>query len=84
VDDRTRPPTEAAKKKSPERAWVTRSGTPTPAWSKQDLLFLRDSLQRGRSFAEIAGFLRRDENDVREKAKELELTDERPKAPDET
>jgi hypothetical protein len=48
------------------------------------LLFLRDSLQRGRSFAEIAGFLRRDENDVREKAKELELTDERPKAPDET
>ena len=62
----------------------TRSGTPTPAWSKQDLLFLRDSLQRGRSFAEIAGFLRRDENDVREKAKELELTDERPKTPDET
>jgi hypothetical protein len=54
------------------------------AGSKQDLLFLRDSLQRGRSFAEIAGFLRRDENDVREKAKELELTDERPKTPDET
>jgi hypothetical protein len=45
---------------------------------------LRDSLEHGRSFAEIAGFLRRNENDVREKAKELKLTDERPKAPDET
>jgi hypothetical protein len=62
----------------------THSGTPTPPWSKQDLLFLTDSLQRGRSFAEVAGFLSRDENDVREKAKQLELTDERPKAPDET
>ena len=60
----------------------THSGTPMPPWSKQDLLFLTDSLQRGGSFAEV--FLRRDENDVRAKAKELELTDERPKAPDET
>jgi hypothetical protein len=56
----------------------------TPPWSKQDLLFLRDSLEHGRSLAEIAGFLRRNENDVREKAKELKLTDERQKAPDET
>jgi hypothetical protein len=62
----------------------THSGTPTPPWSKQDLLFLTDSLQRGRSFAEVAGFLRRDANDVREKAKELGLTDEGAKAPDET
>jgi hypothetical protein len=45
---------------------------------------LRDSLEHGRSLAEIAGFLRRNENDVREKAKELKLTDERQKAPDET
>jgi len=43
-----------------------------------------DSLQRGSSFTEIAGFLRRNENDVREKAKELKLTGESPKAPDET
>jgi hypothetical protein len=40
-----------------------------------------DSLQRGSSFTEIAGFLRRNENDVREKAKELKLTGESPKAP---
>ena len=63
---------------------MTDTHSDTPPWSKQDLLFLRDSLEHGRSFAEIAGFLRRNENDVREKAKELKLTDERPKAPDET
>jgi len=56
----------------------------TPPWSNQDLFFLMDSLQRGSSFTEIAGFLRRNENDVREKAKELKLTGESPKAPDET
>jgi hypothetical protein len=62
----------------------THSGTPPPPWSNQALLFLRDSLEHRRSFAEIAGFLRRNENDVQKKAKELKLTDERPKAPDET
>jgi hypothetical protein len=49
-----------------------------PPWSRQDLLFLENSLRLGRSFAEVAGFLRRDENEVREKAKELKLTDLQP------
>jgi hypothetical protein len=44
------------------------------AWSKQDLFFLKDSLQRGWSFVEVASFLRKDERDVRKKAKDLERT----------
>jgi hypothetical protein len=35
-----------------------------PAWSKQDLFFLTDSLQHGRPVAEVATFLLRDENEV--------------------
>jgi hypothetical protein len=44
------------------------------AWSKQDLFFLKDSLQQGWSFVEVASFLRKDERDVRKKAKDLERT----------
>jgi hypothetical protein len=44
------------------------SGEP---WSKPDLLFLQDALRRGLSFAQVAGFLRRTEDEVRQKAKEL-------------
>jgi hypothetical protein len=35
---------------------------------------LKDSLQRGWSFVEVASFLRKDERDVRKKAKDLERT----------
>jgi hypothetical protein len=45
-----------------------RAGEP---WSKPDLLFLHDALRRGLSFAQVAGFLRRTEDEVRQKAKEL-------------
>jgi hypothetical protein len=40
-------------------------------WARADLLFLKDSLVRGMSLAEIAGFLRRTADEVREKAKDL-------------
>jgi hypothetical protein len=42
-------------------------------WSKSDLLFLRSSLAQGMSFAEAAGFLCRDKDEVRKKAKQLSL-----------
>jgi len=41
-------------------------------WVKADLFFLEDSLQRGMSLAEIAGFLGRTADEVREKARGLE------------
>jgi hypothetical protein len=34
-------------------------------------IFLQDSLEHGMSFGKVAGFLRRTEDEVREKAKEL-------------
>jgi hypothetical protein len=40
-------------------------------WCNQDLFFLEHSVRRGRSVAEVAGFLSRHECEVREKAKEL-------------
>jgi AraC family transcriptional regulator, positive regulator of tynA and feaB len=46
-------------------------------WLKSDVFFLIDSLRHGRSLNEVAGFLGRDENEVRKRAKELKLTDER-------
>jgi hypothetical protein len=47
-------------------------------WLKSDVFFMIDSLRHGRSLNEVAGFLGRDEDEVRERAKELKLTDERP------
>jgi hypothetical protein len=48
---------------------------PTPArtksWLKSDLLFLGLSLENGMPIAEVAGFLARNEDEVREKALEL-------------
>jgi hypothetical protein len=41
-------------------------------WLKADLFFLRDALRRGLFFAEVASFLRRSEDEVREKAKEYD------------
>jgi hypothetical protein len=40
-------------------------------WARADLFFLKDALERGMSLAEIAGFLRRTADEVREKAKGL-------------
>jgi hypothetical protein len=40
-------------------------------WARADLFFLKDSLERGMSLAEVAGFLRRTTDEVREKAKSL-------------
>jgi hypothetical protein len=40
-------------------------------WIKADLLFLKDTLARGMSCAEVAGFLGRTEEDVRQRAEEL-------------
>ena len=40
-------------------------------WAKADLFFLEYSLRRGRSLVEIAGFLGRTVDEVREKAKSL-------------
>jgi hypothetical protein len=42
-------------------------------WSPSDLLFLKDALARGMTFAEAAGFLSRDEGEVRKKAKQLKI-----------
>jgi hypothetical protein len=41
-------------------------------WARADLFFLKDSLERGMSLAEIAGFLRRTADEVREKNERLE------------
>jgi hypothetical protein len=44
-------------------------------WLKSDLLFLRSSLDRGVSIAEAARFLGTDEDEVRNKMKELGLSE---------
>jgi hypothetical protein len=44
------------------------SGEP---WSEMDVWELENSMEYGRSFAEVAGFLYRDEDEVRQKAKAL-------------
>ena len=40
-------------------------------WLPSDLLFLKDALARGMTYAEAAGFLSRDEDEVRKKAKQM-------------
>jgi hypothetical protein len=40
-------------------------------WLRSDLLFLKDALARGMSFAEVAAFLGRTEEEVRRKAEEF-------------
>jgi hypothetical protein len=40
-------------------------------WARADLFFLKDSLERGMSLVEIAGFLGRTADEVREKAEDL-------------
>jgi hypothetical protein len=41
-------------------------------WTRADLFFLKDSLERGMSLEEIAGFLGRTVDEVREKSERLE------------
>jgi hypothetical protein len=45
----------------------------TKSWLKADLLFLGLSLLNGMPIGEVAGFLARNEDEVREKAVELRL-----------
>jgi hypothetical protein len=42
-------------------------------WLPSDLLFLKDALKRGMTYAEAAGFLSRDETEVRKKAKQMKI-----------
>ena len=42
-----------------------------------DLFFLKEALARGMSFTDVAGFLRRTENEVREKLRALERASRR-------
>ena len=42
-------------------------------WSPSDLFFLKDALKRGMTYAEAAGFLSRDEDAVRKKAKQMKI-----------
>ena len=44
------------------------------SWSEMDLEDLRHSIDYGDTFAQAASFLCRDEDEVRQKAKELGLT----------
>jgi hypothetical protein len=43
-------------------------------WSPSDLFFLKDALGRGMSCAEVAGFLCRDEDEVRKKAEQMKIS----------
>jgi hypothetical protein len=51
-------------------------------WCKQDLFFMENTLRRGASFRDVAGFLSRPEGEVRAKAIELGIHEaEEPCAP---
>jgi hypothetical protein len=43
-------------------------------WSPSDLFFLKDALKRGMTYAEVAGFLCRDEDEVRKKAGQMKIS----------
>jgi hypothetical protein len=47
------------------------TGNYGPPWQKADVLFLIDARERGMSFANIAGFLGRTEEEVRTKSKRM-------------
>ena len=53
---------------APSESWLS---APSVSWLESDLLFLGLSLQNRMPMAEIAGFLARNEDEVREKAREL-------------
>jgi hypothetical protein len=48
------------------------SGAP---WSKADISDLKNEIARGRTFAQTASFLCRDEDEVRQKARQLGLNE---------
>jgi hypothetical protein len=54
------------------------SGKP---WSKMDISDLRNEIAHGRTVAQTASFLRRDEDEVREKMKELGLVERSKETP---
>ena len=47
------------------------SWAPPVPWDRQDQFFLQDALRHGASSSVVAGFLLRDEKEVREKAEAL-------------
>jgi hypothetical protein len=49
---------------------------PGEPWSEADISDLKNELDHGRTIAEIASFLCRDEDEVRAKMKELRLTEQ--------
>jgi hypothetical protein len=57
---------------SVRRVRVSEPSNAGKPWNSQDLLFLRDALQRGMSHAEAAGFLSRTEEEVRAKVETWE------------
>jgi len=46
-------------------------------WLPSDLFFLKAALDQGMTFAEVAGFLSRDEGEVRNKAKQMKIPNRR-------
>ena len=53
-----------------------------PPWDNADLLFLHDALRQGMSAGNVAGFLGRTADEVREKVRQLDIViDDVPVAP---
>ena len=59
------------------RALSTMTMTPNQRrdewWPPSDLLFLKDALGRGMTYAEVAGFLSKGEAEVRNKARQMKI-----------
>ena len=50
---------------------TTANQSQTEYWVPSDLLFLKLALEHGMTFGEVAGFLSRDEDEVRKKAEQM-------------
>jgi hypothetical protein len=50
---------------------TVKTSNATAAWNKADLIFLMDALKRGVAEADVARFLARSEDEVRDQAKAL-------------
>jgi hypothetical protein len=59
----------------PECPYCNPNPTATEPWSEMDIAGLTNEIAHGRSMAETASFLCRDEDEVRQKARELGLTE---------
>jgi hypothetical protein len=55
--------------------WTTMDANSGEPWSEADISDLKNELDHGRTVAETASFLCRDEDEVREKMKELRLVE---------